>query len=81
MLCQILLGIFTSLTDFGTAICKPCTALFHDIFLYGQIQDIACFGNPLSKHDIKLCLFKRRSNLILHNLYADPVSYNLPSLL
>ena len=75
------LRVLASLTDLRSLIRVPGTALLDDICVSSQIQDIALSGNSFSEHNIKLCLFKWRSDLILYNFYADVVSDHLAALL
>ena len=78
---QICFCIFTSLSDLLSFICIPRTTLLDKINTNCQIQNISFFGDSFSKHDIELCFFKRRRNLILHDLDAGSVADHLSALL
>ena len=80
MLFQENLRIFTSLSDLISVICVPCTALIYNSAFRCQIKNISLFGNAGSEHNIKFCLFKRRSHLILHNFDSGVVSHHLTAL-
>ena len=75
------LRVLASLTDLRSLIRVPGTALLDDICVSSQIKNIALAGDSLSEHNIKLSLFKWRSDLILYNFYADVVSDHLAALL
>ena len=78
---KIRLRILTSLTDLRSLISVPGSTLLNNIRICSQIKNIALAGDSLSEHNIKLSLFKWRSDLILYNFYADVVSDHLAALL
>ena len=81
MLSQVQLRILTALTDLAALVRIPCSALINDIDVRSQIQNITFPGNALSEHDIELCLFKWRRNLILHDTHTGAVTDDLSALL
>ncbi len=81
MLLQKQLCILTALADLIALVCIPGTALIHYGILNSKVKDIALLGNAGTKHDIKFCLLKWRSHLILHNLDPGVVTHHLSTLL
>ena len=77
---QCLAGIGT-LSEFRTALAIPAAALFDDIVGYSQTEYLAGTADAFAKHDVELCLAERRSHLVLHNLYANQITYYLIAVL
>ena len=78
---KIRLRILTSLTDLRSLISVPGSTLLNNIRICSQIKNIALAGDSLSEHNIKLSLFKWRSNLIFYNFYTYMVTDHLTALL
>ena len=78
---QIILCVFTSLTDLCALVCIPGTALLNDIRIGSEIKDITLTGDSFSEHNVKLGFFKWRRDLVLYDLYTDMVSDHLSALL
>ena len=81
MFSQIRLGILAPLSDLIAIVREPRSALAYQITAYRKIQDISLFRDTFAEHNIEFRFFKRRRNLILHNLHTRPVPYHISALL
>src|SRR5699024_4632486 len=81
MLPQVQLGVLTALTNLIAIVSKPGSAFLYDAAAGRQFQDISLSGNSLAEHNIKLCFFKGRRDLVFYHLDAGTVSHHPPILL
>src|SRR5690606_13323977 len=70
-----------ALADTGTAIAVPGARFVDHASLHAQVDDFAFAGDARAVHDVELGLFERRRNLVLYDLDAGFVAYDLFALL
>src|ERR1700730_16469624 len=69
-----ILCIFPALAEPLAIVGEPGPGFFDDAGLYAKIDQFAGLGYALAVHDIEFDLFKRRRQLVLHDLDARLIS-------
>src|SRR5690606_6688168 len=71
---EVLLGVFTPLTDADAVVGEPAARLLDHSCLDAEIEDFADLRDAFAVHDIELDLLERRRDLVLHHLHARGVA-------
>ncbi len=69
-----ILHVLASLSEALALVREPRTALFDDVIVRCEIDQIAFARDAFAVHDVELGLAERRSAFVLNNLYAGSIS-------
>jgi len=81
MLFQECLRSISALTESFIFVAVPGTALFDDVHVGSEIEEIAFLGNAFAVNDVEFDFFERRSHFIFHDLHASAIADDIFAVL